>query len=146
MEEFAKEDANAMLAALPDMRKLDMFAHDGNERYAFAFMFMRAIETFKQKANPFSMFEVIEIVLSNANSARAMVRHAPHRQAREFVRAEWTLHRASYGNNKSAFARDYVRRVWNELNLSVTEKQLREVWLRDTPSAGKQAGEPVGGE
>ena len=139
MADDASEDARSLLAALPDMGKLDEIEGE-SERHAFAYLHMRAMEVFREKANPMSLIEVIEIVISDTNSAKALLKHAPHRKAREFVIAEWELHRSNYDNNKSAFARDYVRRVWNEMSVSVTEKQLREVWLRDTPPAGKPAG------
>jgi len=145
MSENALEDARSMLAALPDMGKLDEL-EGKTERYAFAFLHMRSMEIFREKANPFSMIELVQIVASDTNSAKALLKNAPYKRAREFVRAEWELNRSSYANNKSAFARDYVRRVWNELNVSVTEKQMREVWLRDTPTAGTQAGLQVNGE
>jgi hypothetical protein len=139
MADDASNDARLLLAALPDMGKLDEIADD-SELYAFAYLHMRAMDVFREKANPMSLIEVIEIVISDTNSARALLKHAPQRKAREFVIAEWALYRSNYDNNKSAFARDYVRRVWNEMSVSVTEKQLREVWLRDTPPASKQAG------
>lgn len=67
-------------------------------------------------------------------------RHQKPREAKSFVIKEWIKYRCEYDNNKSAFARDYVRRVLNEFEVSVTEKQLREVWLKDTPSASKPDG------
>ena len=66
--------------------------------------------------------------------------------AKLFVISEWQSHRNSYGDNKSAFARHYVRRVKNEFAVDVTEKQLREVWLKPTPPAGTTARLPVDGE
>lgn len=60
-----------------------------------------------------------------------------HNQARFFVVAEWTKHREQYGDNKSAFARDYARRVKFEMDVDVTEKTIREVWL--SPSASTPA-------
>lgn len=72
-------------------------------------------------------------------------RHKGSREARNFVRTEWAAHRTDYQGNKSAFARDYAKRVWNELNIRVTEKTVRESWLADTPSASKTAGLPVDG-
>ncbi len=138
MADDASEDARSLLAILPNMRKLDDLDDKKSERYAFAFLHMRAMDVFREKANPMSLIEVIEIVISDTNAAKALLKHAPHRKAKEFVRAEWGVHRSGYGDNKSAFARDYVRRVWNEMNVSVTEKQLREVWLRDGPSVGNQ--------
>lgn len=77
--------------------------------------------------------------------ASAAKRHAPGVLARKFVKAEWAIHRVAYQGNKSAFARDYVRRVKNEFDLKITEKQLREVWLKDAPPAGKPDGLPANG-
>lgn len=71
-------------------------------------------------------------------------RHADTNSARDWVRSEWHAYRDAYQGNKSAFARDYVRRVFNERGVQVTEKQMREVWLKDPPPAGKQAGMQVG--
>lgn len=73
-------------------------------------------------------------------------RHQPTNKARAWVVAEWSTHKSAYIGNKSAFARDYVGRLRHELGVSVTEKQLREVWLKDTPPAGKPDGLPAGGE
>ncbi|WP_439519085.1 hypothetical protein [Hydrogenophaga sp.] len=70
----------------------------------------------------------------------ADAKHRDGRQAREWIRAEWATHRGAYDGNRSAFARDYCARLWNERFVKVTEKQLREVWLRDAPPAGKPAG------
>lgn len=74
-----------------------------------------------------------------------LAKHAAASKAKAFIMTEWMAHRLAYGNNKSAFARDYVRRVKNELNVRVTEKQMREVWLSDTPSASKPDGQPASG-
>lgn len=73
-------------------------------------------------------------------AANARKAHAPARLAKAFVRQEWDLHSAAYDNNKSAFSRDYVKRVFNELDVNVTEKQMREIWLKDIALSGKQAG------
>jgi hypothetical protein len=93
-----------------------------------------------ERANFFSLCELIRI--SNENDARnkAWRQHAPRRAAFEWVIAEWVAHSAAYEGNKSAFARDYSRRVKLEHGISITEKQMREVWLRDTPSASTPAG------
>lgn len=72
-------------------------------------------------------------------------RHQPTNRARAWVTSEWASHRAEYMGNKSAFARDYVGRLRHELGVSVTEKQLREVWLKDTPSASKPDRLPASG-
>lgn len=140
----ARQDAEAMLAILPALEKLDIL-EEKDERYGFALLFMRAMEEIQKKANPFSLIELAFIVMSDTNSAKALIRHAPHRQAKAFVVAEWGLHRIAYDNNKSAFTRDYVKRVLNEMDVHVTEKQMREVWLKDTPPASKPDGLPAGG-
>ena len=140
----ARQDAEAMLAILPALEKLDSL-EEKDERYGFAFLFMRAMEEIQKKANPFSLIELVSIVISDTNSAKALIRHAPHRQAKKFVVAEWELHRIAYENNKSSFSRDYVRRVLNEMGVHITEKQMREVWLKDTPPTSKPDGLPAGG-
>lgn len=73
-------------------------------------------------------------------------RHAASNAARMFIKGEWELHKAEYAGNKSEFVRTYISIVANRFKnangdpLKITEKQMREVWLADTPSAGKQAG------
>jgi len=86
------------------------------------------------------LFECFTYVFENSQrrslgSQMARRRHAQTAQAKAFVRQEWGLHKGAYDNNKSAFARDYVRRVMHEFKVTVTEKQLREVWLKDNPLA-----------
>lgn len=71
--------------------------------------------------------------------------HAPARVAKVFVQREWAMHRAAYDNNKSAFSRHYVKRVLNELDVNITEKQMREIWLKDTASGGKHASHSAAG-
>ena len=78
-------------------------------------------------------------------TANARKAHAPARLAKAFVYREWTMYRVAYDNNKSAFSRDYVKRVLNELGVKVTEKQMREVWLKDHLPAAKQAGQSATG-
>lgn len=85
--------------------------------------------------------DAIEVIARKGAESK----HAPHRAAREFVTREWVQHRAAYDGNKSAFSRDYVKRVLNEMKTKVTEKQMREVWLKDTPSAGIPSGLPADG-
>jgi hypothetical protein len=64
-------------------------------------------------------------------------RYEPYRQAEAFARHDWVSLAGSYGNNKSAFARDYSRLIAQKFStargdpLKVTEKTIREVWLRD---------------
>jgi hypothetical protein len=90
-----------------------------------------------------SQGHAVEIAVRSAITQRAQsggrAKYKEHTKAKEFVQKEWEAHRDEYEGNKSAFARDYVRRVLNELNVKVTEKTLREVWL-STPTTSKPAG------
>jgi hypothetical protein len=91
--------------------------------------------------------EAVAEALSRETSEKAAKaankRHAPHTIARAWVTKEWALHSDSYSGNMSAFSRTYVARVKNEFKdlkgdpLIVTEKTIREVWLKKTPAAGK---------
>ena len=69
------------------------------------------------------------------SSALADKRHKEGRKAKSFVIDEWEEHKLAYKENKSAFSRDYVKRVINEFGVRVTEKQMREVWLQGNPDA-----------
>ena len=73
-------------------------------------------------------------------SARAVKGHAKRYPAIEFVKAEWVKHRTAYRDNKSEFARIYSRRVLNEHGVKVTDKQIREVWLKNHPVASNPDG------
>ncbi|MGB7480970.1 MAG: hypothetical protein WA924_11620 [Burkholderiaceae bacterium] len=92
--------------------------------------------------DPASLAFVSGLDVSKELQARknAFKGHAKNTKARDFVRHEWTEHKAAYQGNKSAFSRDYVRRVKHEFDVDITEKQMREVWLANTPLASKQAG------
>jgi hypothetical protein len=89
----------------------------------------------------------LDDALSQKTSERAIhaatKRHAPSNAARDWVRQEWALHHDSYSGNKSEFSRTYVARVKNEFQdskgdpLIVTEKTIRDVWLKSPPAAGK---------
>ena len=90
---------------------------------------------------PTGLFLAMDLAVKKAVSEKAkeggFAKNALHRKAKIFVQSEWIKHKQSYQNNKSAFARDYTRRVKNELGTDVTEKTIREVWLIEPPSAGK---------
>lgn len=60
---------------------------------------------------------------------RASERHAPGNSAKEWVRSEYGQHRPDY-RSKADFARIYVKRLLNERSVTVTEKTLKEDWLR----------------
>lgn len=122
---------------------------DVEEEHASELMamnFMLTDEVLHKHISVFSVISLLEIFSHNDASAKALIRHAPNRKAREFVVAEWLMHRDAYGGNKSEFSRHYVARVWNELQVKITEKQIREVWLSDTPRASTPDGLPAGGE
>lgn len=53
------------------------------------------------------------------------------RKAEKWTVGEWQQHKKDYEGNKSAFARDYAKRIWNEKNVQVTERNIRERWLKD---------------
>lgn len=99
--------------------------------------FKRALNWKKEEGH------AVDIAVRNVITQRAQsggrAKYKEHSKAKEFVQSEWAAHQDEYEGNKSAFARDYVRRVLNELNVRVTEKTLREVWL-STPTASKPAG------
>ena len=91
-------------------------------------------------AQPAVLAAALEAKISDRASKAAQKRHAKKDSARNFVISEWVKNCDAYYGNKTAFTRDYVRRVLNEFNIQVTEKTMREVWLKNTPFAGKQAG------
>ena len=96
-----------------------------------------------------SIQDIVDRLNDGFNTLRAKknaaLRHEQSRKAKAFVLGEWALHRDAYNGNKSAFTRDYVKRVRNEFDVVVTEKQMREVWLKNTPLAGKPARLLAGG-
>ncbi|MDQ1834089.1 hypothetical protein [Massilia scottii] len=89
--------------------------------------------------------ERVRDAMSAIGRRRAEIRHAPARLAQEFVKLEWTKHKSEYSENKSQFVRTYLGIVKNKFKdakgdpLKITEKQMREVWLSETPSARKPA-------
>lgn len=78
---------------------------------------------------------------SDSARAKADKRFAPYRKAEAFVKKAWSEEKQNYNNNKSDFVRTYVKIVANKFNdakgspLKITEKQMREVWLKDSPHA-----------
>ncbi len=148
MIESAEEDAEKIFASLNRfVEKASGISEDEEHATALmAYNFMLTDDVLHQYMNVFSIFSLLEILHRHDAVAKALLRHAPNRKAREFVVAEWLQHRDVYGGNKSEFARHYVKRLWNERQLKITEKQMREVWLADTPRASKPDGLPVDGE
>lgn len=91
---------------------------------------------------------ILEEELSRITRDRAVnaasKRHESSNLARAWVREQWALYgESSYSGNKSEFARIYSARVKNEFTdskgepLAVMDKTIREVWLKNTPAAGK---------
>lgn len=112
---------------------------------------VRDIEVLKNRLQvPRHLSDSIDDAFKHAGSHLARkggrAKHEKSNAARGFVQAEWQLHSHAYVGNKSAFARDYVRRVKNEFAVTVTEKQMREVWLKDPPSACRPDGLLADGE
>ena len=120
---------------------------DGEEhiRDIMSYNFYLTDKVIHERINVFSLISLIELLDKNDKIAKALKGHAKNHKARAFVESEWAKHRGEYSDNKSAFTRDYVKRVFNELDVSVTEKQMREVWLKDTLPASKPDGMPANG-
>ena len=125
---------------------LDRIAETGWGKYDFA----RCFYLHEQ------MFECFEQVIDSAKAQRkareaALQRAKKTNEAKAWVRDEWALKKLNYKGNKSDFARTYVSLVRVQFTdnqgdpLSVTEKTIREVWLSDTPPAGRRAGELAAG-
>lgn len=57
-------------------------------------------------------------------------RHALNREAKAWVLGEWQAHAEGYARNKSEFARHYARRLLNERGVEVTDRSIREKWLK----------------
>jgi hypothetical protein len=123
-------------------------AFDDHEGVARCSMDVERCKDFLQP--PHGIFDAMDQAVKFAMSAKAALggrtAHQSHNRAKSFVVAEWKIHRTAYNNNKSAFTRDYVKRIRNEYSVTVTEKQMREVWLKDALPTGKPAGLPVDGE
>lgn len=58
-------------------------------------------------------------------------RSEPYIEPKRFVQSEWIKHRSDYENNKSDFARTYVRLVKQRFDLEITERTVYESWLKD---------------
>jgi nicotinic acid phosphoribosyltransferase len=61
---------------------------------------------------------------------RGGMRYAKNKEPKLFVQSEWLKHKEAYENNKTDFVEKYRKRVWNEYEVKITEKQMREVWLK----------------
>ncbi|SHM20172.1 hypothetical protein SAMN05216428_1179 [Nitrosospira sp. Nsp11] len=68
--------------------------------------------------------------ISKNSSEMSNKRFEKHREIETWVISEWIKHKAEYSNNKSAFARDYAKRILHEHDLRVQERTIRERWLK----------------
>lgn len=130
------------LAALAVLEKIDDFILEsldggpGLGEVAVEIERLRSTVTLPQLPGV-DMAAVKRATLSERATVAASARHQKTNQARDWVRMEWGQHAQAYGGNKSEFSRHYARRLANERGVTVTEKTIRESWLRDTPSASK---------
>lgn len=90
----------------------------------------RQNDVIKEKANILSLLYLIERVKNEEGKARTLKGHAKRTPARDFVVAEWIAHREDYGHNKTDFAKHYEKRVLNEFDVKVSDKTIREVWIK----------------
>ncbi len=126
MEATAAADAESIYARI--------VSPDDDPRVAlYQVLFLN--DQIREKINFFSLLEFVQLCNREDKSLKAWRQHSARRAAMEFVVAEWKKHRDEYAGNKSEFSRHYVKRVFNELGITVTEKQMREVWLKDPPPA-----------
>lgn len=95
----------------------------------------------------FECFEYAHDEKKKVSRARksAAAKYKVNAEVRAYVLSEWSRHWQAYEGNKSEFARHYsvlVRQRFIDRSgapFVVTEKTIREVWLKDTPIAGKEA-------
>lgn len=139
----AEEIFNSINRFTAKAREID--SESDHVRDLMAYNFFLTNKVIHERMNVFSLISLLALLDKNDKIAKALKGHAKNHKARAFVETEWAKHRAAYDNNKSAFSRDYVKRVFNELDVTVTEKQMREVWLKDTPSASKPDGMSANG-
>lgn len=117
-----------------------------------AYNFMLTDQVLHDHLNVFSIISLLTLLQADDAAARALVRHSATAKARHWVLSEWAKYGVSeYGGNKTKFCETYVRLLPQRFNtvkgdpLKVSEKQMREVWLKSPPT-GKPAGLPADGE
>jgi hypothetical protein len=57
-------------------------------------------------------------------------RHAKTNEVKVWIQNKWNQHRDDYDNNKSKFARVYVKLALQQFGVTVTDKIIRERWLK----------------
>lgn len=148
LAETAEQDVEAIGSALVDFWRKTEFIHtdDSPDWALFARIYLEAERLIREKINPITLPGYVEFVRKNEAAFKAQMRYVENEKARTFVQHEWATHRGAYNGNKSEFARIYVRRVANEFAVKISEKQMREIWLKDTRLASKPDGLPAGGQ
>lgn len=68
--------------------------------------------------------------ISKNSSEISKKRFEKTREAQQWVISEWVKHKAEYQGNKTAFARDYAKRIFHERDLIIQERTIRERWLK----------------
>jgi hypothetical protein len=69
-------------------------------------------------------------------------RYSTRRGAKTWVQEEWQK-QTPENKNKTTFADKYKSLVHEKFGLRISTKQMKEVWLKNTPPASKQAGLPA---
>ena len=82
---------------------------------------------------PKLLAKAVEKRISDRATKAAQKKWTKNDHAMNFVIAEWERNHTAYEGNKTAFSRDYVRRVFNEFQVQITEKTMREFWLKGHP-------------
>lgn len=103
-------------------------------KLSFAFSHLLLLDAAKMAADHRSIEIAVRARLGRAGARK---RHAETNAVRGWLNAQWALERAAYNGNKSAFARAYVPKLKVDHGVEVTEKTIREIWLKGSPSAGK---------
>lgn len=142
------EALEAALLAVADKETVGSFLSDParqiKELAAFGLVLLdRFIRTDWGRADPDNaffrheqLFECCEYVRDREKRAGA-ARHAAaaawgkNKEARAWVLKCWREQREQYDNNKSEFARHFAKRVRNEFEIEISERQLKESWLSD---------------
>lgn len=83
-----------------------------------------------ESADCFTAEEAFRLFDKSIAVMRAKERHQPGQTAKSWVLDQWQKEASAYGNNKSEFARHYAARCLRERNYKVTDRTIREDWLR----------------
>lgn len=78
----------------------------------------------------FLIFESIARYKTDRARKNAAKSNAATTEAMSFVLSEWAAHKDAYEGNKSEFARVYSARIKREKGIDITDRTIRERWLR----------------